>query len=130
MLSKTGAPITVLDPTTGHRFPNGLIPANQISPQAAYFLKFFPMPQFTAAERPTTLRSPLSAVGSDQLSPLHEEPAHQEHDTLNMSFVDADNHGSSDSIFNFLDLNRHHQLPRRPHLQSHLHTELARNGAK
>lgn len=32
------------DPATGAPFPNNLIPANRISPQAAFFLKFFPLP--------------------------------------------------------------------------------------
>jgi hypothetical protein len=32
-------------PTTGQPIPNGVIPANEISPQAKYFLNYFPLPQ-------------------------------------------------------------------------------------
>jgi hypothetical protein len=34
----------IQDPTTGKPFPNNLIPAGRISPQAAFFLKFFQLP--------------------------------------------------------------------------------------
>jgi hypothetical protein len=39
-----GSGITVKDPLTGQAFPNNVIPANRISPQAAYFLKYLPAP--------------------------------------------------------------------------------------
>ena len=40
----------IVDPTTKQPFPNNIIPANEISAQAKYFLNFYPLPQFT----PTT----------------------------------------------------------------------------
>jgi len=43
-----GNPIVITDPTTGQPVPNAVIPANEISPQAKYFLGFYPLPQFTA----------------------------------------------------------------------------------
>jgi hypothetical protein len=33
----------IIDPTTGQAFPNNLIPVSRISPQAAFFLPFFPL---------------------------------------------------------------------------------------
>jgi hypothetical protein len=105
VLSKAGTPITVLDPITGSPFPNGLIPAGRISPQAAYLLKFFPLPQFTAANQTYNFEVPTIGRGSSnqlQIRATKNLPT-KNHDTLNMSFVWADNHSSSDSIFNFLD---------------------------
>jgi hypothetical protein len=43
-----GNPIVITDPTTGQPIPNSVIPANEISPQAKYFLGFYPLPQFSA----------------------------------------------------------------------------------
>lgn len=37
-----GSGITLKDPLTGRSFPDNVIPANRISPQAAYFLKYIP----------------------------------------------------------------------------------------
>jgi hypothetical protein len=37
----------VTDPTTGAQFPNNRIPANRISAPAAFFLRFFPLPNTT-----------------------------------------------------------------------------------
>ena len=58
-----GNAVVLKDPTTGQPIPNNLIPANQISPQAKYFLQYYPLPQFTAAgsqynfEEPTVTKS-------------------------------------------------------------------------
>ena len=44
-----GAPVSLVDPSTGSPFPNGIIPSGRISPQAQYLLNLYPLPQFTAS---------------------------------------------------------------------------------
>ena len=44
-----GQPIQLIDPTTGLRFANNVIPQNRISPQAAALLAYYPQPNVTGA---------------------------------------------------------------------------------
>ena len=56
-----GSPIVITDPTTGQPIPSGIIPANEISPQAKYFLGFYPLPQFSAPGSQWNYQEPIVA---------------------------------------------------------------------
>jgi len=42
-----GSPVQIFDPLNGRPFPNGVIPKDRISPQAASLLQYYPLPNFT-----------------------------------------------------------------------------------
>jgi outer membrane receptor protein involved in Fe transport len=59
--ARTGAPISVIDPTTGAQFPGNIIPTNRLSQQSLTFLQFMPEPN-TVNGANNFLSTPFSAV--------------------------------------------------------------------
>src|SRR5262249_42422574 len=47
----SASPLTLINPATGQPFPGNIIPAGQISPQAAALLKFMPTPNLDGASQ-------------------------------------------------------------------------------
>jgi hypothetical protein len=103
-----GSPITLMDPTTGQPFPNGIIPVSRISPQANYLLNYYPLPQFTAA--PGAYNYDAATVGRSrayQLNTRVNKPLdNRGKNRLNGSFTYTKSSGDTPNIFSFLDTNR------------------------
>ncbi|HEV2448069.1 MAG TPA: TonB-dependent receptor, partial [Candidatus Sulfopaludibacter sp.] len=49
LVNLAGQFLPIVDPATGHPFPGNIIPQSRISPQAAYLLKWYPLPNFIEA---------------------------------------------------------------------------------
>jgi hypothetical protein len=56
---------TIRDPITGQPFPNNVIPANRLSPQAVYFARFFPDPNSAGS---TFVWAPVRELNTDQVT--------------------------------------------------------------
>ena len=99
------APITVTDPSTGQPFPNNLIPASQISPQAKYLLNFYPLPQFTAAGQSYNYQVPIiSRTSFDQVQArVNKQIPNKTRDSLNTGFTYTNSRNENPNIFSFLD---------------------------
>lgn len=59
--ARTGAPISVIDPSTGAQFPGNIIPQSKLSPQTLTFLQFVPQPN-TQKGTQNFISNPFSAV--------------------------------------------------------------------
>ena len=100
---------TILDPTTKQPVPNDVIPANQISPQAKYFLNYYPLPQFIA---PTALGNNyqvpvVSRMVQDQFSGRVNKTINTK-SSLQTRFGFQDTSNQNDNIFSWLDRNKSH----------------------
>ncbi|HEX3746080.1 MAG TPA: TonB-dependent receptor [Bryobacteraceae bacterium] len=98
---------TIIDPTTGQPFANNTIPAIRISPQAQYFLNFYPLPQFTAStplgynfEVPLISRSV-----SDQFSARFNKPVNTK-SSVQGQFGFQDNSNDNENALAWLDVTK------------------------
>ncbi len=69
LTTPSGLPVTVYDPQTGQPFPNNIIPAPRISPQARALLGYVPMPNLPTAsfqnyQRLTTAETNTTTLGA------------------------------------------------------------------
>ena len=60
-----GSGRTILDPLTRQAFPNNIIPADRLSPQALYFARFLPDPNTASG---TFVWAPVRELNTDQLT--------------------------------------------------------------
>jgi trimeric autotransporter adhesin len=100
---------TILDPTTKQPVPNDAIPTNQISSQAKYFLKYYPLPQFVA---PTALANNyqvpvVSRMVQDQLSGRVNKTINNK-SSLQTRFGFQDTSNENDNIFSWQDHTKSH----------------------
>jgi hypothetical protein len=99
----------IFDPTTKQPVPNNVIPANQISPQAKYFLNYYPLPQFT----PTGVLGnnyQVAVVGrtvQDQLSGRVNKTINNK-SSLQTRFGFQDTTNQNDNILSWLDHVKNH----------------------
>jgi hypothetical protein len=67
LTTQEGAPITIYDPNTKAPFPNNMIPADRIVPQASALLNYIPLPslqgQFQNYQRLTSSESNTTRIG-------------------------------------------------------------------
>ena len=103
VLNAAGAPVVITDPNTGQPIPNGIIPANEISPQAKYFLNYYPLPQFAAPAGQINFQvSPISRLVQDQFSARANKPINNKN-SLNFLFAMQDSSNDSENALSWLD---------------------------
>ncbi len=105
-----GGPIVITDPTTGQPIPNSIIPANEISPQAKYFLNFYPLPQFNAPGVQYNYQAPsIQRSVQDQFVARVNKPINNKN-RMNTRFVFQDNgNQNTTNVLEWLD--RYHKSP-------------------
>src|ERR1035438_3680114 len=88
----------IVDPTTKQPVPNNILPANEISAQAKYFLSFYPLPQFTSAtpigynfEEPVISRSVTDQFSARVNKPLNTKSSLQGQFGMQLSSNTNDN---------------------------------------
>ena len=101
-ISPTGGPVSIFDPRTGNAFPNNVIPANQVSPQASALLNFYPLPNF-AANSKFNYQIPLVGVtNQDNINTRISETLNPKNQfTFGMGYQRSDT--TSPNIFEFVD---------------------------
>jgi hypothetical protein len=98
-----GGPVNLLDPTTLLPVPNGIIPASAISAQAKYLLKFYPLPQFSAAGVAYNYQVPLvTRSTSDQFMARVNKTVNNK-SSLQTVFAYQDNHNQNNDVTSFED---------------------------
>ena len=102
VLNNLGKVTTILDPTTGIPFPNNMIPASRISPQASALLKFYPLPNFVQTDS-YNYEVPLVNVKNenDVVSRINRTLTRKNFLTGGFSYSGSTS--TTPSIFNFTD---------------------------
>ncbi|MEO8597057.1 MAG: TonB-dependent receptor [Candidatus Solibacter sp.] len=107
-LSKTvnalGQPVVAIDPDTGAPFPNGIIPSNRISPQAAALLGFYPAPNFAASHY--NFQIPLVGIANSDAIQSRINKSWGQKNSLNGSFGFQSSRAENPNQFAFTDTNR------------------------
>jgi len=97
----------IIDPTSKQPVPNSILPANEISAQAKYFLNYYPLPQFTSAtplgynfEEPVITRSV-----QDQFSARVNKPINTK-SSLQGQFGMQLNSNTNDNVISWQDVTK------------------------
>ena len=99
-----GSPITPLDPSNGLPFPNNVIPATQISPQAQSLLRFYPLPNFVGSTR---YNYQIPAIGAQHQDSLQARMNKQvKKNNFSGIFGLQSNRTDNTGILGFLDTGR------------------------
>jgi hypothetical protein len=105
VLNAAGLPVTAIDPTNGLPFPNNVIPASLISPQAKALLNFYPLPNFDPTSRYNYQVALVGVTDQDSLQSRLNKMINARN-FLNGSFAFQRVNTESPNIFNFRDDNR------------------------
>jgi len=94
--------VNIVDPITGNPFPNGVIPANRISPQAQALLGLYPQPNFTG-NRQYNYQVPLTSDTHQDSMQARMNKTIKRKDNVAGMFAFQSTRSDSTSIFNFDD---------------------------
>jgi hypothetical protein len=103
LTNPAGVPVVITDPNTGQPIPNGVIPASEISPQAKYFLNFYPLPQFSAPGVQYNYQAPsIQRQVQDQFIARVNKPINNKN-RMNMLFVVQTQENQNTNVLGWLD---------------------------
>ncbi len=99
-----GAPVTIIDPTTGSPFPGNVIPVSRISAQAKALINFYPLPNFTPTAR-YNYQVPLIAVSNSDAVQTRLNKMFNQKNSVNGTFAFQRTSGRNPNLFSFVDTN-------------------------
>ena len=102
VLTLAGLPTTIYDPTTGQPFPNNVIPASRISPQARALLNYYPQPNFSQSAVYNYQVPIVSRFDQDDLQSRINKTLSRK-DFLNGGFAYRNSRTQGPNIFGFND---------------------------
>jgi hypothetical protein len=103
-VTPAGAPVKVLDPTTGLPFAGNIVPASRISPQALSLLNLFPSPNFSGSSRYNFQTPLITDLHQDALQSRASKQIGRK-DNLGGQFALQSTRSDNPSVFGFLDSN-------------------------